>query len=123
MFLWMMPPVVFAGPIDKVADLIKQGDIHGLAAYFADNVELTVPGADNVYPKAQAESILNKFFSENRPRKVTMLHKVNSNPKYLFCVLIAETDNGGVFRIAYTLKEGAANFTLIEMSIEKEQAK
>lgn len=118
MLLFTMPVASLAGPIDKVADLVKQGNIHELAAYFADNVELTILGQEDVYPKAQAESILNNFFSENRPRKVAILHKVNSNPKYLFCVLIVNSDNGGTFRVAYTLKADGAYFKLIEMRIE-----
>jgi len=118
LLIFIAGPAVFAGPIEKVADLVRQGNVHELSTYFADNVEITISGKDDVYPKKEAEAALTNFFNENKPRKVTMLHKVNSNPKYLFSVLVINTDHG-VFRFTYTLKEDAANFSLIEIRIEK----
>ena len=111
-----------ADPIDRIAALIRQGNIHEIARSFADNIEVTIPGDENVYSKAQAELIIDKFFSENKPRTVKMLHKVNSNPNYQFGVLIMNTDKG-VYRIAYTLKGSGGNLVLIEFRIEPDKVK
>ena len=112
----------FADQIDNVADLIRQGNIHELSKLFAPNVQTSILDDENVYPKAQAETVLSKFFSQNRPQSVKLLHKINSNPTYRFGVIIASTDKGA-FRIAYTLKETNGNFMLIEMRIETEKVK
>jgi F420-dependent methylenetetrahydromethanopterin dehydrogenase len=117
-----MVPAVIADPIDKVAELIRQGDTKELSKIFAANVEVTIRDEENVYSKVQAGLILDKFFSQNKPVSVKMLHKVNSNPNYLFGVLILNTTNG-LYRIAYTLKKAEGSLMLIELRIETEKVK
>jgi hypothetical protein len=109
-------------PIDKVAELIRRGNISELSKMFASTVEITIQDEENAYSKVQAGLILNKFFEQNKPTSVKMLHKVNSNPKYLFGVLIVTTQKGP-FRIAYTLKETEDGLVLIEMRVESAKVK
>jgi hypothetical protein len=114
---------VFApDPIDKVADLIRQGNTSELSKLFAPNVEISLLGEENVYSKDQSEVILDKFFNQNKPLAVKMLHKVNSNPNYLFAVLTLTTDKGP-FRVSYTLKDTNGSQRLIELRIETEKVK
>jgi hypothetical protein len=120
--LYLVPAVSFADPIDKVAELLRHGNIHELSKLFAANVEITILGDENVYSKAQAELILDKFFNQNKPKTVKLLHKINSNPNYGFGVLIVKTDKE-TFRVAYTLKETDANLMLINLRIETEVAR
>jgi hypothetical protein len=118
----LVPVVSFADPIDKIADLIRQGNIHELSQFFAPGIEITIVDDENVYSKVQAELVLDKFFNQNKPKAVKMLHKVNSNPNYWFGVLIINTDKG-VFRMAYTLKQTDGNMLLIEIRIEPEKVR
>ena len=120
--LYMMPSVSTEDQTDNVAELIRQGNIHELAKLFAPNVEITLLNDENVYSRDQGELILQKFFNQNKPKAVKMLHKVNSNANYRFCVLIVTTDKGN-FRITYTLKQTEGNLMLIEMRIETEKVK
>ncbi|MGZ3836312.1 MAG: DUF4783 domain-containing protein, partial [Mucilaginibacter sp.] len=57
-----------ADPIDKTAELIRQGDIHELARSFSSTIELTVMAEENIYSNAQAELILTNFFKNNQPK-------------------------------------------------------
>ena len=120
--LCLAPPVYFADPVDRVGELIRQGNIQELSKLFAANVGISILDEENVYPKVQAAIILEKFFSQNKPKTVTMLHKITSNPNYNLGVLIVNTDKGP-YRIAYTLKATDGNLALIEMRIEKEKVK
>lgn len=120
--LCLVPVILFADPIEKVASLIKQSDVHELAGMFAPSVEISVLNEENVYSRTQAEIVLNKFFSENKPKSIKLLHKVNSNPNYNFGVIILYTDKGA-YRIAYTLKQTDGKLELIEMRIETEKVK
>jgi Domain of unknown function (DUF4783) len=120
--LFILPAAPGADPIDKVADLIRKGNIQGLSKLFAADVEITFPENENIYSKAQATMILDRFFSQNKPRAVRMLHKVNSNPNYSFGVLIVDTDNGP-YRIAYTLKESDGQSMIIDFRIEVEKGR
>lgn len=119
--LYLVPKVSFADPIDRVAELIRQGNIHELAKLFAANVEVTIPGGETV-SNPQAELILDKFFNENKPKSVKVLHKINSNANYRLGVLIMNT-NKGAFRVAFTLKQNGGSSIIIEFRIEPETVK
>jgi hypothetical protein len=116
----MTPAVWQAGPIDKIGELIKQGNVHELAKFFADNVDMAVLDNTNVYSKTQAELILEKFFKENKPLSVKILHRINSNSNYNFAVLILNTDKGQ-YRVSFTLKEVAKEMVIIDLRIETEK--
>ena len=118
--LYAIPIAV--GPIEKVAELMRQGNVAELSKMFASNVEIIMNNEDNVYSKVQAGLILDKFFSQNKPVSVKIFHKVNSNPKYQFAVIILNTTKGA-FRITYTLKEAGGSLMLIELRIETEKGK
>jgi len=109
-------------PISKVAGIIRQGNMHELAALLAESAEVSIPGNENTYAKTGAETVLTNFFSKNKPVSVKILHKVNSNPYYRFGVLLVNTANG-VYRIAVTLKEINGTLQLIELRIEPEKVK
>jgi hypothetical protein len=117
---FMMPAT--PGPIEKVAELIRQGNVGELSKMFATNVEITIQNSNNVYSKVQAGLILDKFFSQNKPTSVKIFHRVNSNPKYQFAVIILNTTKGA-FRITYTLKDSEGSLMLIELRIETEKGK
>ena len=119
--LYLLPAVVVGEPIDRVAELIRQGNIHGLSKLFATNVEVTIPGNEAV-SNVQAELILDKFFNQNKTKSVKILHKINSNANYRLGVLIMNT-NKGVFRVAFTLKQTGGNLMIIEFRIEPEKVK
>ncbi len=120
--LYIIPSISFTDPIDNVADLIRHGNIHELAKLFAPTVEITLLTEENSYTKAQAELVLDKFFTENKPKSVVLLHKVNSNANYSLGVLILTADKS-IFRISYTLKEVSGTFTIIELRVEAETVK
>jgi hypothetical protein len=104
-------------PIDNIATMLKHSDVHGLTALFAPTVEITMMDNEDTYSKRQAADVLTKFFAEHKPLKVSLLHKVNSNPKYIFGVAIL-TSADGTYRISYTLNQEKSDMMIIEMRIE-----
>jgi hypothetical protein len=121
-FLFLISTTAHADPIDNVSNLLKQGNTHGLSQLFAQSVEMTLMDQESVYSDTQAELVLNRFFSENKPKSIKLLHKINSNPNYLFGVMFLTTDKG-VYRIAVTLNGNAGNMKIIELRIEAEKTK
>jgi hypothetical protein len=120
--LYLIPGISLTDPIDDVAGLIRRGDVHALSAMFAPSVEISILNEENVYSRTQGELVLNKFFNENKPRAVKMVHRVNSNPNYYFGVIMVNTDKGA-YRVACTLKQADKRFELIEVRIEAEKGK
>jgi hypothetical protein len=118
--LFLLPLAVKADDIEKIADLLKQGNAHDLAKMFSSNVDMNILDETNVYSKAQSEMILDKFFKENKPHTVKLLHRVSSNPNYNFGVVVLGTEKGR-FRISYTLREINKVMVVIELRIETEK--
>ncbi|WP_183573993.1 DUF4783 domain-containing protein [Mucilaginibacter sp. X5P1] len=108
--------------IDNIAGFIKQGNTPEIVKLCASTVEMTVMGQEDTYSKRQVEEALNSFFSKNKPQHIQLLHKVNSNQKFLFGVVILKS-TGGTYRIAYTLNETEGAMKIIELRIEAEKAK
>jgi hypothetical protein len=115
--LFLSPVAAHADQIDGITWLLKQGKIDRLSQFLAPTVELTVDDKENTFSKRQTMDFLNKFFSEHKPQHVSLLHKVNSNSKFLFGVIIYDS-TAGVYRISLTLNEIDKSMQVIEMRIE-----
>ena len=120
--LLTMSSSVQLDPVDRVTQLLGQGNVTDLAKMFAPEVEMTVMGQEDSYSKVQATTVLNKFFNTHKPKQIKLLHKVNSNKKFLFGVAILSSI-GGPYRIAYMLSETGNSMQIIEMRIEIEKTK
>jgi hypothetical protein len=115
MVFTVIAPVV--DPIDQVTALIRQDNIHAVSAFFAENVEVAVLDEENIYSKVQAELILDKFFTQNKPTSVKILHKVDSSPNYRYAALLINTHQGS-YRAEFTLKGSGGNLALIQFRIQ-----
>jgi hypothetical protein len=109
-------------PIDKIAGLIRTGNVHELSKSFSSSVELTILDDDNTYSRSQAELKVTNFFKQNPVKTVSILHRVNSSADYRFGVLIATTP-ANTYRISVSLKKSGAEFMINELRIEPEKAK
>ncbi|WP_461451782.1 DUF4783 domain-containing protein [Mucilaginibacter sp.] len=119
--LFLLPFSVKADTIDNVMALLRQGNTAELVKQFSDNVEVTILNGDNILDKKSSAPVLASFFSQNKPVRVKLFHRLDSNPDYQFAVVLLNTDKG-TYRIAYTLskKEG---MKIIELRIENEKTK
>lgn len=109
-------------PIEKTAELLRNGNITELSKYFAATVDLTIKGEENSYSDAQAKLVLTNFFDKNPPQAVKILHRITSSAKYHYGVVILNTTNG-TYRVAFSLKNNNGKFELTEMRIEDEKTK
>lgn len=122
MFLLLFAVAAKADPIDNIAGFLKQGNAQALSNLFATSVEVTILDQENLYSDTQATLVINKFFTDNKPKSVKILHRVNSSSSYLFGVMFLTTDNG-VYRISVTLNGSSGNMKIIELRIEAEKTK
>jgi hypothetical protein len=120
--LFLMTSAMPADPVDRVTNLLGQGNVAELSKLFAPDIELTIMGQEDTYSKIQATAELNKFFDQHKPKQIQLLHKVNSNKKFLFGVAILSS-TGGQYRVSYMLSETDNAMLLIELRIENEKTK
>jgi hypothetical protein len=98
---------------------LKNGNSKVLSGYFNENVELVVLESDNVYSKAQAQQIVNNFFSNYKPESFTVIHQSEkSGAKYLIGNLV--TSNGN-FRVYFLLKKSEEKDYIHQLRIEKQE--
>ena len=116
-------PVSPIDTVDTVAQLIGKGAVHEIAKLFPAEVEIGLPGTEqDTHTKAAAESILEKFFAQNKPLSIKILHKINNGGNFQYGVVILSTAKGP-YRVSFNLKNEKGTVQLIKLLIEPEKGK
>ncbi len=112
---------VQADILEDLAVQFKVGNTKDIAKNFAPSVELLIIDQEDVYSKAQAEQILKDFFVKNPPIKSTIIHALNSNPKFRYGIISLQTKSLK-FRVNVTLmlQKTSNTFLITELRIEKD---
>ena len=87
---------------DEIIQSLKTGNSKTLSEYFNQNVEMMVLKNDNIYSKAQAEQILNKFFDSNSTERFLIIPQGGKEDQYVIGNLVT---NKGTFRVTFLLKK------------------
>lgn len=103
------------GPISKY---VQAGDCDKLSAWFADNLELDILGAQNNCTRNQARLIMKDFFNVFTPKQFTIIHKSGKAPiKYAVGTLDA---GGEKFRMILYVKMNESNGCIQQLKVERE---
>jgi hypothetical protein len=104
---------------DEIILSLKSGNARTLSGYFNQNVELVVPGSDNVYSKAQAQLIVNDFFSSHSPQSFSVIHQGGKEgAQYVIGNLGTRK---GSFRVYFLLKKSDGKDYIHQLRIEKQE--
>lgn len=106
---------------NNITIAFQTGNAKLLANYFNQNVELVVLDKDNVYSKAQAQQIVNNFFSHFHPIEENAFSIIHSSGKGDAKSVISKlkTEKGN-FRIYFLLKTNNAKEYIHQLRIEKQ---
>ncbi|TNF43205.1 MAG: DUF4783 domain-containing protein [Bacteroidetes bacterium] len=103
---------------DEIIQSLKTGNSKTLSAYFNQNVELVVLENDNVYSKAQAQQIVNKFFSSNPPESFSIIHQGGKEgAQYVIGNLVT---GKGTYRVYFLLKKSDGKEYIHQLRIESQ---
>lgn len=105
--------------IDEVAEAIRKGDAQGVAKYFDQSVDLTIPGSDRMYSNSQATVILKTFFEQHPPVKFEITHRGTSNQSSRF-VMGNYMAKDGKYLTKIFLKTEGGKALIQELKFEKE---
>jgi hypothetical protein len=103
---------------DEIIQSFKSGNSKTLSEYFNQNVELVVLENDNVYSKAQAQQIVNKFFSTNIPESFNIIH--NGGKEDARYVIGNLATSSGSYRVYFLLKKNNGKDYIHQLRIEKQ---
>lgn len=102
---------------EEITKSLKTGNAKVLSEYFNQNVELVVLENDNVYSKAQAQQIVDNFFSAISPQNFTVLHELGrEGSKSVIGNLVTKS---GTFRVYFLLKQSNGKDYIHQLRIEK----
>jgi hypothetical protein len=87
----------------KVAITLQTGNAQELAKYFNSMVDLTLPGYDDSYSKAQAGQIMKDFFSQNQVKGFKITRQGSSPDGSHYSIGSLETAKK-IYRVYFLLK-------------------
>lgn len=120
---FLLLPLSPTDSVDTVAQLIGKGAVHEIAKLFTAEFEIGLPGTEqDTQTKAAAESLLEKFFAQNKPLGVKILHKINNGSAFQYGVVILTT-NKGPYRVSFNLKSENGSVQLTKLLIETEKVR
>ncbi|MBL7110981.1 MAG: DUF4783 domain-containing protein [Bacteroidales bacterium] len=114
----------FAPPAKMIPDSIvlafQAGNATELAKHFNTSIELVILEEEDIYSKTQAEQIIRKFFSDNKPSSFTVIFEGGKEPsKYAIGKLVTST---GPYRVYLLIKENEGSPLIHQIRIEAEDA-
>ena len=88
---------------DDITNALKQGNTTELVKYFSDKISIKVLTQEDLLSKAQAQTLIEDFFSKHKVKNYQTSHTsiVNSNQQFITGSL--ETNNGK-FRISILVR-------------------
>jgi len=102
-FIHLNPENALDDITKNVASAIRKGSASELAVYFNSSIDLTVPGKEGSFSKAQAEQIVKDFFSKNTPKSFEIKHQGKSADGSNYAIGTLVTNNGN-FRTYFLIK-------------------
>jgi hypothetical protein len=123
-FIWMSQSS-FTPPAELIPDGIvlafEAGNAAELAKHFNTSIELVILEEEDVYSKTQAEQIIRKFFSENKPSSFTVIFEGGKEPsRYAIGKLVTST---GPYRVYLLIKDHEGSPLIHQIRIESEETK
>lgn len=102
-----------------IAKYLGQGDAESLSAWFAENLEITVPDGTGDSSRNQAKQILKTFFTKSEPTGFTVEHTAaKGNMKYALGQLVCGAENYMV-TIFVSYSEKSKDYKVQQLKIEK----
>lgn len=118
MLLFLIIPCLAATSqkMDSISKALSRGDVESLSTYFDDSVEID----DDFYDKAEAKTVVKKFFSKNPPKSFSLIHQGTSkgeNSKYF----IGNLNTGSsTYRVYVYMKLSQSQPLIQELRFDKE---
>ena len=110
----------FAGPEDTAAQVtaaLLAGNAAEVSKHFSTMVDLTLPGFDDSYSKAQAGQILKDFFSQN-PVKGFKVTRQGSSPDGSYFTIGSLETGKKTYRVYFIVKSAAGQYQLQQLQVQ-----
>lgn len=123
--IWIFGLLLFAmsaqaQTVEDITGALKQGNVEVLARYLDRNVEIAIPGKDDMVSKAEASEALRGFFSNYHPRSFSEMHQGRSKGQDSQYIIGNLNTDKGSFRVYIYMKSQNGSFAIQEIRFDKE---
>lgn len=119
--LLLAPTMAMVMPnFSGISQAISKGDAEALSQYFDESVEIAVLDEEDIYNKSEAKTIIEKFFTQYRPKSFSQVHQGTSkgqDSKYCIGNLVAGNSS---FRVYLYMRVDGDSYLIQEMRFDKE---
>jgi Domain of unknown function (DUF4783) len=106
--------------LEAISNALSLGDADALSKHFADNIEISIQDNEQVLSKEKATEMVRGFFSTNKPKAFSQVHKGTSRANSDQYCIGNLTASNGAFRVYIYLKTTPNSMTIQEMRFDKE---
>ena len=104
---------------EEVVEAIKKGNAEKISVHFYDKVSIKIFDQEDIYSRAQAESVLKDFFTSHPVKSFTASHSSSqkSGNQFVVGALVTST---GTYRLSFLIKKYNDKFKIAQFRIENE---
>ncbi len=103
-----------------IAEAIRKGNVNDLSNYFNSTIDLTIPGKEGSFSKAQAAQIVKEFFTKYPPKTFEVKHQGSSSDGSNYTIGSLVTPKGK-FRTYYLIKNVSGKYYIQQLMFETEK--
>lgn len=103
----------------KIAASIRSGNAKELSIYFNQSLDLSAPGSEGTFSKAQAEMIIKNFFTKYPPSSYSQNHQGKSNDGSHYAIGVYKSGNTS-FRAYFLLRNIGGKPLIHQLKFESE---
>ena len=100
----------------KLVKAFKNGDATTIASFFAENIDLSIDGKEDLYSQSQAQQILKTFFITHRAADFKLVHKGQSGQSEYF---IGEFTSDLKYRVTINSKKISGVKKITSLTIDE----
>ncbi|MFH0895753.1 MAG: DUF4783 domain-containing protein [Bacteroidota bacterium] len=108
------------GVIEDIVKGLKTGDAGLMAKHFNANIDLSIPGYENIYSSKQSEMILKTFFKQYIPKDFVIKHQGSARDGSQYSIGLLSTSKG-IYRTYFLLKKNADRLLMFQLRIEQDK--
>ena len=125
LFLFLFAPALaFATQgnpgLGAISQALSSGDVETLSKYFADNVEISIMDDEQLYPKAKAKAVVQKFFGTNKPKSFQQVHQGTSRGNDDHYCIGNLSASSGSYRVYLYMKTEGGKLQINEIRFDEE---
>ncbi len=109
----------YAAHEKTITKAIAEKNTDVLSNYFFSSVDFSIPGADGVYSKAQAEQVVKKFFSKHEVKSFKIKHNGSSRKGTFFSIGDMQTNTKN-FSVYFLMREEKGTYKIHQFQIQAE---